>query len=115
MHDFAFNLFLVLNGTFAFVGQPSPEGGSDSMLVDWVAAAASVHASSRAPATTPPRISAISTSSANSESSPTTARKSLLASAMGGESSMTWLPTEKPVTTHKPAEVKQTKLWPYKL
>jgi len=106
MHDFAFNLFLVLNGTFAFVGQPSPQGGSDSMLVDWVAAAASVHPSPR----TPPRISAIS--AASGESSPSTARKSFLASV--GDSSMTWLPTEKP-TTPKPFEVKQTKLWPYKL
>jgi len=32
LHDFAFNLGLVLSGTFAFVGQAHPEGGHDSML-----------------------------------------------------------------------------------
>jgi len=40
MHDFAFNVFLVQKGTFATVGIPSPEGGSDCMVQDWVAVAA---------------------------------------------------------------------------
>jgi len=31
LHDFAFNLGLILSGTFAYVGQPSPDGGSDRM------------------------------------------------------------------------------------
>lgn len=31
LHDFAYNLGLVLRGTFAFVGQPSSDGGADTM------------------------------------------------------------------------------------
>jgi len=31
MHDFAFNLGLVLHGTFAYIGEPTPSGGRDGM------------------------------------------------------------------------------------
>uniref|UniRef100_A0A7S1M9Y0 Cyclic nucleotide-binding domain-containing protein n=1 Tax=Alexandrium catenella TaxID=2925 RepID=A0A7S1M9Y0_ALECA len=34
MGDYPFNIFLVLSGTFAFVGRPSPAGGQDAMEVD---------------------------------------------------------------------------------
>mmetsp|Transcript_101992 Transcript_101992/g.297468 ORF Transcript_101992/g.297468 Transcript_101992/m.297468 type:complete len:747 (-) Transcript_101992:93-2333(-) len=31
MHDFAFNLFLVMSGTFAYLARPTPNGGVDEM------------------------------------------------------------------------------------
>eukprot|EP00418_Pyrodinium_bahamense_P095889 CAMPEP_0179037158 /NCGR_PEP_ID=MMETSP0796-20121207/13986_1 /TAXON_ID=73915 /ORGANISM="Pyrodinium bahamense, Strain pbaha01" /LENGTH=685 /DNA_ID=CAMNT_0020733461 /DNA_START=84 /DNA_END=2141 /DNA_ORIENTATION=+ len=34
VHDFPFNLFLVLSGTFAVVGLPGPEGGQDALQPD---------------------------------------------------------------------------------
>jgi len=94
MQDFALHLFLVLSGTFAFVGKPSLNGGKDSMVSDWVEVAKQ---------RTPP---------AASVSSPVTSLPSsnAIANAIASGTIASWSRTPSPS-----GAVKEAKLWPYKL